>query len=390
MQTYGRFPVAFVKGEGGRLYDADGRSYLDFTSGIAVTSLGHNHPNVTRAITEQAANLLHTSNLYHIPLQEQVAAKLSALSGLDRAFFCNSGAEANEAAIKLARKYSTEKYGAHKHEILTLQESFHGRTLATLTATPRKKFQEGFAPLVPGFRYVEKDLAAIENALSDQTCAILVETVQGEGGVLPLGNEFLQGLRALCDEKGILLLIDEVQTGIGRTGTMFAFEQAGILPDIVSLAKALGNGVPVGAILAKEHVASAFTPGTHGSTFGGNPLSMAAANAVLDTIAEEGVLENVKKMGSYLEARLEELVAAHDFIVSQRGHGLIRGLLLDRPAAPFVNKCLEHGLLILTAGEMTLRFLPPLNVTAQDIDEMIELLQKTLTEMANEIPQVTA
>ncbi|MCX7572026.1 aspartate aminotransferase family protein [Tumebacillus sp. DT12] len=380
MQTYGRFPVAFVKGEGIHLYDADGRAYLDFTSGIAVTSLGHAHPNVTRAIAEQAATLLHTSNLYEIPLQEQVAGKLTALSGLDRAFFCNSGAEANEAAIKLARKYSTETYGSHKYEILTLHESFHGRTMATLTATPRPKFQEGYAPLMPGFRYVEKDLDAIKAALSDQTCAILVETVQGEGGVLPLGREFLQGLRALCDEKGILLLIDEVQTGIGRTGTLFAFEQAGILPDIVSLAKALGNGVPVGAILAKEHVAAAFTPGTHGSTFGGNPLAMAAANAVLDTIAEEGLLEHVQQMAAYLESRLDELVAAHDFILSQRGHGLIRGLLFDRPAGPLVSKCLEYGLLVLTAGEKTLRFLPPLTVTEADIDLMMQLLQEALAD----------
>jgi acetylornithine/N-succinyldiaminopimelate aminotransferase len=380
MQNYGRFPFAFSHGKGGRLYDTEGREYLDFVCGIAVTSLGHAHPKVTKAIQEQAENLLHCSNLYQIPLQEQVASKLARLSGLDRAFFCNSGAEANEAAIKLARKHAKEKYGAHKYEILTLTDSFHGRTLATVTATARAKFQHGFEPLLPGFRYVGKDLAEIEAAIGEATCAILVEPVQGEGGVLPLGKEFLQGLRKLCDEKGLLLIFDEVQTGIGRTGTLFAYQGVEVLPDIVSLAKALGNGVPVGAILAKEEVASAFTPGTHGSTFGGNPLVMAAALATLEAIEEEGLLQNTMERGAELAGRLQKLTESYAGLLEVRGQGLLLGVVCDKPVGALVSKCLENGLLVLSAGETTLRLLPPLTVTSQDIHLALSILEKALEE----------
>lgn len=378
MSNYGKQPVTFVKGAGTRLYDEAGREYIDFGSGIAVTNLGHAHPKVTAAIQEQAATLLHVSNLFRTKGAEEVAAKLAALTGLDRVFFCNSGAEANEAAIKLARKHSKEKYGAHKYEILTLTESFHGRTLATVTATARPKFQAGFEPLMPGFRYVDKDLEAVAAAISEATCAILVEPVQGEGGVLPLEPSFLQGLRALCDEKGLLLLFDEVQTGIGRTGTMFAFEQSGIVPDIVSLAKGLGNGAPVGAIVAREEVATAFTPGTHGTTFGGNPLVMAAAQATLTAIEEENLLANAKQRGEELACQLERLVEKFDFITTTRGLGLLRALVLDRPAAPIVSRCLERGLVLLVAGEHAVRFAPPLIVTSQDIHEALSILEDVL------------
>lgn len=388
MSNYGRLPIAFVKGEGTHLYDEAGRQYLDFTSGIAVANLGHCHPKVTKAIQEQAATLVHTSNLFQMPGQEAVAAKLCQLSGLDKVFFCNSGAEANEAAIKLARKHSKEVHGEHKFEILTLEDAFHGRTLATVSATPRLKFQEGFAPLVPGFRYVRKDLAQIEAAIEPHTCAILLEPVQGEGGVLPFTPEFLQGVRKLCDEHGLLMILDEVQTGIGRTGTMFAFEQAGIKPDILTLAKALGNGIPVGATLATEQVASAFTPGTHGSTFGGTPLVMAAALATLTTIEEEGLLQHATVMGQELTQRLEGLVERYDGLIEVRGMGLLRGVLLDRPVAPLVNKCIELGLLVLNAGEKTLRLLPPLNVTSQDIHLAMKILEQALVEVME--PTVTA
>ncbi|MBL0389171.1 aspartate aminotransferase family protein [Tumebacillus sp. ITR2] len=385
MSNYGRYPIAFERGAGTRLYDEAGNEYIDFTSGIAVTNLGHCHPNVTRAIQEQAATLVHTSNLFQIRKQEEVAAKLAKLSGLDQAFFCNSGAEANEAAIKLARKHSKEKYGEHKYEILTLEDAFHGRTLATVSATPRLKFQEGFAPLVPGFRYVSKDLAEIEASIGAHTCAILLEAVQGEGGVLPLSPEFLQGIRALCDQHGLLLILDEVQTGIGRTGTMFAYQQAGIQPDILTLAKALGNGIPVGATLAKADVASAFQPGTHGSTFGGTPLVMAAVLATLDTIESENLLDHATEMGVELGLRLQGLIEQYDCLLELRGLGLLRGVTLDRPVAPLVAKCQELGLLVLNAGEKTLRLLPPLNVSSQDIHLAMKILEHAVQEITETI-----
>ncbi|HEU4965001.1 MAG TPA: aspartate aminotransferase family protein [Bacilli bacterium] len=384
IQNYGRFPLTLVKGEGVRVQDDQGKTYLDFTSGIGVTGLGHAHPKVTQAVQEQAATLLHTSNLFHHPLGEQVAAKLAALSGLDQAFFCNSGAEANEAAIKLARKHSQRVHGAHKYEILTLHDSFHGRTLATVTATCRPAFHEGFHPLVPGFRYVPKNLDEIEAALSENTCAILAEPVQGEGGVMPLSVEFLQGLRALCDRHGLLLIFDEVQTGIGRTSTMFAYEQASVTPDILSLAKALGNGVPIGAMLAKGEVASAFTPGSHGTTFGGNPLVLSAAWATLNAIEEEGLIANAAEKSAELEAELQRLVDTYPHVLEQRGLGLMRGLLLDRPVALLVNRCIERGLLVLNAGANVIRLLPPLILTSAHIEEAVAILETVLQESLQE------
>lgn len=383
MNTYNRFPLTLTRGEGVLVFDENGNRYLDFTSGIGVTSLGHAHPKVTAAVQHQAATLLHTSNLYHHPLQEQVAALLSEKSGLAKAFFCNSGAEANEAAIKLARKHSQQTYGPHKHEILTLHDSFHGRTLATVTATCRPAFQDGFHPLMPGFRYVPKDLAAIEQAITPNTCAILLEPIQGEGGVMPLPADFLQGIRTLCDAHGLLLLLDEVQTGIGRTGTLFAYQQLGITPDILTLAKALGNGVPIGAILAPDHIATSFTPGSHGTTFGGNPLSLSAAFATLTTIYDDDLLTHAQHMATELTTQLHHLQATHPAILETRGKGLMQGLLLDLPAAPLVQACLEKGLLLLTAGPNVIRLLPPLITTKHDIHTAMSILHDILQNQAH-------
>lgn len=378
MNNYARIPLSFVKGEGVYLYDQQGNQYLDFTSGIAVNNLGHCPTRVTQAIQQQAETLVHTSNLFAVPLQSAAAEKLCQLSQLDQVFFCNSGAEANEAAIKLARKYSKHKYGEDKYEIITLQDAFHGRTLGALSATPRAKFQEGFAPLVAGFKYVAKDLTQIEAALSKHTCAIMLEPIQGEGGVLALGQDFLRGVRQLCDKYGLLLIIDEVQTGIGRTGTMFAYQQMGVKPDILTLAKALGNGVPVGATLATAEVATAFSAGTHGSTFGGTPLVMSAVLAVLSSIEQDNILENVKVRSQELDVALTDLIQRYDSLVELTGTGLLKGVKLNQPVARLVTLCREQGLLVLGAGETTLRLLPPLIISSQHIKQAMTKLEKAL------------
>lgn len=382
--TYSRLPVSFVRGQGARLYDADGREYIDFASGIGVTNLGHAHPQVTAALQQQAAQLMHCSNLYEIPIQSQVAAKLAAVSGLAKTFFCNSGAEANEAAIKTARRYAQLTYGPQKHEILVLEDAFHGRTMGALAATPRAKFQDGFAPLLPGFVTVPKRLDAVAAAITPATCAILVEPVQGEGGVLPLPTAFLQGLRTLCDQHSLLLIFDEVQTGIGRTGTLFAFEQSAVRPDLLTLAKGLGNGVPVGALLATEATAAVMTPGTHGSTFGGNPLAMAAALATLTAIEEENLLAHAQTCAAELTAALETLAARHPHITGVRGLGLMQALVFDRPIGPLVQTCLDYGLLVLSAGETALRLLPPLVITSADIALAIQILEQAIAEIWQE------
>jgi len=382
--TYSRLPVSFVRGQGARLYDADGREYIDFASGIGVTNLGHAHPQVTAALQQQAAQLMHCSNLYEIPIQSQVAAKLAAVSGLAKTFFCNSGAEANEAAIKTARRYAQLTYGPQKHEILVLEDAFHGRTMGALAATPRAKFQDGFAPLLPGFVTVPKQLDAVAAAITPATCAILVEPVQGEGGVLPLPTAFLQGLRTLCDQHSLLLIFDEVQTGIGRTGTLFAFEQSAVRPDLLTLAKGLGNGVPVGALLATEATAAVMTPGTHGSTFGGNPLAMAAALATLTAIEEENLLAHAQTCAAELTAALETLAARHPHITGVRGLGLMQALVFDRPIGPLVQTCLDYGLLVLSAGETALRLLPPLVITTADIALAIQILEQAIAEIWQE------
>ena len=382
MPTYARYPLTLTGGSGCRVRDDAGREYLDFISGIAVNTLGHAHPRLAEALCRQAGSMLHCSNLFHIPQQQQLAARLAALSGLHRAFFCNSGAEANEAAIKLARKYFYDRDQPRRH-IITATQSFHGRTINTLTATGQDKVKVGFDPLPPGFSHVPlNDIEALRAAVNHSTAAILLEPLQGEGGVNTAHAAYLGQVRELCDEHGILLLLDEVQTGIGRCGTMFAFEQAGIRPDILTLAKGLGGGVPIGAMLADEAVAASFSPGTHGSTFGGNPLSCTAALTVLDVIEEENLLANCRERGAQLAAGLEALGKNYPLIREVRGAGLLVGAALDESAdtmaGDIITACRAAGLLILPAGPRVLRFLPPLNVTADEVDEALTKLAMAL------------
>ena len=330
MHTYKRFPVVIVKGLGQKVWDVNGKEYLDFAAGIAVCNLGHSHPHVIAAVKEQLEKLTHISNLYYIEPQAQLAHLLVENSFADKVFFCNSGAEANEAAIKLARKYAHENLGGDKFELITMKDSFHGRTMATITATGQEKFQFGFTPLLEGFTYVPfNDLQALEAAISEKTCGIMVEPIQGEGGVNIPDAQYLSSVREICDRHGILLIVDEVQTGIGRTGKLFAYEHSGIKPDIMTLAKALGNGFPVGAMMATDKIAQAFTPGNHASTFGGNPLAMAAAKATLKTILQEGVLENCQKVGAYFLSQLKKLQQKHKIINEVRGKGLMLAAVLN-------------------------------------------------------------
>ena len=379
MNTYTRLPVVLVRGEGVRVWDSDGREYLDFLSGIAVCSLGHSHPRVVEAIRRQAGILTHVSNIYHIEPQIDLARMLVERSFADKVFFCNSGAEANEAAIKLARKYGSEKGGGNRHEIIAMKDSFHGRTLTTVTATGQEKFQRGFEPLPGGFRHVPfNDLAAVEEVLSDRTCAVMVEPIQGEGGINIPSTGYLKGLRKLCDEREILLIFDEVQTGMGRTGDLFAYEQSGVSPDVMTLAKALGNGFPLGAMLARDETASALGPGSHASTFGGNPLAMAAGIAVMETIFQDGILDNCRNMGAYFLERLEDMKKRHALIRVIRARGLMIGVELSLEGGDIVRECLKKGLLINCTCGNVLRFVPPLIVTRDDIDKAIEILDEVM------------
>ena len=380
MSTYKRYPLVLTRGLGIHVWDSEGRCYLDLVGGIAVCALGHAHPRVVAAIQAQVEKLSHVSNLYHIAPQILLARLLVENSPFDKAFFCNSGAEANEAAIKLARKYASEQMGG-RYELITMQDSFHGRTLATVTATAQQKFHVGFSPLPEGFRYVPyNDLPALEAAVTEKTCGVLVEPIQGESGVVIPAPGYLPGIRRICDEMGLLMIADEVQTGIGRTGTLFACEQEEVIPDMITLAKALGNGFPIGALLAKEKIAAAFVPGSHGSTFGGNPLACAAALATLETILEEGILENCRKVGAYFLSRLGELKEKHPRIREVRGRGLILAVELAVSGAEFVLKCMEKGLLINCANGNVLRFVPPLILTRQDVDRAIGILDGVLEE----------
>ncbi|NWF38986.1 acetylornithine transaminase [Mariprofundus sp. NF] len=378
MNTYARFPLTLVRGQGSRVWDDADNCYLDFISGIAVDTLGHAHPKMTQALSTQAATLLHCSNLFNIPKQQQLAEKLCADSGLDAAFFCNSGAEANEAAIKLARKYFYDQ-GSARRTVITATQSFHGRLLSTLTATGQDKVKVGFDPLPPGFIHVPlNDLDALKAVISRQSAAILLEPLQGEGGVNIANAAYLQGVRKLCDEHGMLLMLDEVQTGIGRCGTMFAFEQAGVKPDILTLAKGLGGGVPIGAMLATDAVAASFGPGTHGSTFGGNPLSCTAALTVLEVIENESLLENVKARGAQLMQGLKAMQARFPVIKEVRGQGLLIGAELSIEAGPLIAEARESGLLVLSAGPNVLRLLPPLNVSEAEVDEALVTLASVM------------
>ncbi|MCL2670075.1 MAG: acetylornithine transaminase [Syntrophaceae bacterium] len=378
MSTYKPSPVCLTRGLGVHVWDKEGKSYLDLVAGVAVCALGHSHPRVVEAVQRQAETLTHTSNLYYIENQILLAKLLVEHSPLDKVFFCNSGAEANEGAIKLARRYAYEKMGG-RYELITMHGCFHGRTLATVTATAQEKFHKGFAPLPEGFRYVPyNDLAALEAAITEKTCGVLVEPIQGEAGVVIPDTGYLKGIRQLCDEKGLLMLLDEVQTGMGRTGTFLACEQEEVAPDIVTLAKALGNGLPIGALLAKEEVAQAFVPGSHGSTFGGNPLVTAAALAAVQALLGEGLLENCQRVGDYFLARLGELKEKNERIREVRGRGLIIAAELTCPGAEVVERCLERGLLINCTNGNVLRFVPPLILTREDVDKAVTILADVL------------
>jgi len=381
METYNRFPVVPVRGEGMTIYDCDGKAYLDFLGGIAVCGLGHSHPEVVAAIREQASSLTHVSNLYHIPQQIEVARLLVENSFAQKVFFCNSGAEANEGAIKLARKYGHEQLRG-RDEIITMKNSFHGRTLATVTATGQEKFQKGFEPLPEGFVYVPfADIEALREAITDRTCAIMLEPIQAEGGVIVPYHGYLKDVRALCDEKNILMILDEVQVGMGRTGKLFAHEYENITPDMMTLAKALGNGFPVGALLATERIAAAFVPGSHASTFGGNPLGMSAARATLHVLLGDGFMDHVTQLGVYMKQRLEELRGNHQCIKNVRGCGLILGMEMDMEVGDIINRCIEEGFLVGSAGTHVLRFLPPLVVEKSHVDQLVGTLDYILGDI---------
>jgi predicted acetylornithine/succinylornithine family transaminase len=380
MPTYRRFPVVITRGLGVHLWDSEGRSYLDLVGGIAVCALGHSHPRVVMAIKEQVENLTHISNYYHIAPQILLAALLVENSPLDKVFFCNSGAEANEAAIKLARRYASEHMPG-RNEFITMRNSFHGRTLATVTATGQENLQVGYSPLPAGFNYVPyNDLPALAAAITDKTCGVLVEPVQGEGGVVIPAFGYLQGIRRICDEHGILMIADEIQTGMGRTGMLFACDYEDVVPDLITIAKALGNGFPIGALLAREHIAAAFVPGSHGSTFGGNPLACAAALAAVQTILEEGIIDNSRAVGGYFLSRLSSLQQKYPVIREVRGKGLMIGVEMTTPCRPLVLKCMEKGLLINCTNENILRFVPPLILARHDVDKAVQILDEALGE----------
>ncbi|AET66006.1 acetylornithine/succinylornithine aminotransferase [Desulfosporosinus orientis DSM 765] len=377
MNTYGRLPMTIVKGAGPLVWDADGKQYLDFVTGLAVNSLGHSHPAIVHAIQEQAKEILHTSNIYWIPNQVALAERLVEHSFADKVFFCNSGAEANEAAFKLARKYAKKHFGSHKYEVVSLENSFHGRTLVTLTLTGQTKYQDGFDPLPNGFTYAAiNDIEGLRAKVGNNTAAVFIEPIQGEGGVIPASDEFLREARALCDQYGALLIFDEVQCGVGRTGKLFAYEWSGVVPDIMTLAKALGGGVPIGAMLATDKVAQAFQPGDHASTFGGNPLATGAGCAVLDVMLTEGFFEDVRERAAYFQAGLEQLAQRYQTGGTVRGKGFIVGLPVSKLGPEIVQACLEKGLLINCVGGKILRFLPPLIVQKPEIDHALQILDE--------------
>lgn len=377
MKTYNRFPLTFVKGEGMYVYDENGKEYLDFVAGIAVNSLGHNHPKLVEAIAKQSSEIIHISNLYYSEPQVKLAQKLVENGSLDKVFFCNSGAESIEAALKLARKYGSK---TGRQEIVTMYHSFHGRTFGAVTATGQGHYHEGFGDMLPHIKYADyNNFESVKAAVNENTVAILMEPVQGEGGIIPANKEFLQKVRALCDEKDILLMFDEVQCGVGRLGTLFAYQAYGVVPDVMSTAKGIAGGIPCGIMMAKADVAESFKPGDHASTFGGNPLAAAAGCVVVDELLG-GVLDNVKSMGKYLEEKLDAIVSKYDFIKERRGIGLMQGIELDRPVADYVAKSISNGLLLVNAGKNVIRFVPSLIVSKEDIDKAIEILDKSLDE----------
>ena len=385
MNTYSRMPLVFEKGRGAYLWDFDGKKYLDFVSGLAVNNLGHCHPKVVETIKRESEKLIHVSNLYFIASQALLGKKLVESSLVEgRAFFCNSGAEANEAAIKLVRKYSKEKFKRDdRYEIITMEKSFHGRTITTITATGQEKFRKGFEPLTQGFKYAPyNNIEALKKVITDKTCAIMLEPIQGEGGVNVPDKKYLEEVRKLCDERELVLILDEVQTGMGRTGKLFAYEHSGIKPDIFTLAKGLGGGIPIGAMIAKDEVAEFFTPGSHASTFGGNPFVCSVALTVLEVIEKDGILKNCEEMGEYLAKKLNGLAKEFKFIKEVRGKGLLIGMELGRDGKDIVESCKEKGLLINCTMNNILRFLPPLIISKNEVDEAVEVLKKALGEVS--------
>jgi len=378
IQLYGRQPLALDRGQGCVVWDADGKRYLDFFAGVAVNNLGHCHPAVVEALRQQAGRLLHVSNHYHTAIEGELAELLTTASFAERAFLCNSGAEANEAALKLARRWGS-MHGGGRFEILATHGSFHGRTFATVTATGQEKYHQGLLPLLPGIRLVPyDDIDAMAAAVGPETIAILVEPIQGEGGVVVPRAGYLRGLRELCDGAELLLILDEIQTAFGRTGRLFAHEHAGIVPDVMTLAKALGGGVPIGAMCTTDRIAAAFTPGSHGTTFGGNPLACAAAVAAVRALAEPALLEHARTMGTHLQRGLERLAQRHPSIQQVRGLGLMWGLVLDKSGADVVRRCLDAGLLINCTAERVLRLTPPLIVTRVELDDALGILDRAL------------
>ena len=380
LHTYNRFPVVLEKGEGVYLYDTEGKKYLDFAAGIAVFALGYHYPGLDEVMKEQIDKLVHTSNYFYSVSLAGAAEKLTKISEMDKVFFTNSGAEAIEGAVKAARKYAYEKDGCTDHEIIAMNHSFHGRSMGALSVTGNPHYQEAFKPLIGGIKFADfNDLESVNEQITEKTCAIILEPVQGEGGIYPATKEFMEGIYAICQEKDILLILDEIQCGMGRTGSMFAWQQYGVKPDIMTCAKALGCGVPVGAFLLNEKTASgSLAAGDHGSTYGGNPFVCAAVSKVLDLFAENRIVEHVNEITPYLEKKLDELIKKHDFLTARRGKGLMQGLIVEgRSVGEIVKKGLENGLIVISAGSNVLRMVPPLVITEEHVDEMIEKLEKS-------------
>ena len=380
LHTYNRFPVVFEKGQGCYLYDSEGKEYLDFAAGIAVNSLGYHYPGYDEALKDQIDKLMHISNLYYNEPIIDAGAKLVKASKMSKAFFTNSGTEAIEGALKAAKKYAYVRDGHADHEIIAMNHSFHGRSIGALSVTGNKHYQEPFEPLMPGVKFAEyNNLESVKELVTDKTCAVIMETVQGEGGIYPADPAFIEGVRRLCDEKDILLILDEIQCGMGRTGEMFAWQNYGVKPDIMTCAKALGCGVPVGAFFLTQRVADkSLAPGDHGTTYGGNPFVGAAVSAVFDQFKACDILGHVKEVAPYLEQKLDELVEKYDFLITRRGKGLMQGVVCKLPVGKVAAAALEQGLIVITAGADVLRFVPPLVIEKQHVDEMIEKLEKAL------------
>ena len=379
VHTYNRYKIVMDKAKGVYIYDADGKKYLDFASGIGVASLGYGNKKYTDAIKSQIDKIMHTSNLFYNEPAVLAAEKLVKASGLEKAFFTNSGAEAIEGALKMAKRYAYDRDGKSDHEIIAMGHSFHGRTMGALALTGNEHYQKPFGPMISGIKFAEyNDLDSVKALVNDKTCAIILEPVQGEGGIYPADKEFIEGIRKICDEKDILMICDEVQCGMGRTGKMFAFQNYNVKPDIIASAKALGCGVPVGAFVAGKKCCNSLVPGDHGTTYGGNPLVTSAVNAVFDIYEEENILENVKNVGAYLEEKLDELANENENIVLRRGKGLMQGLVLKTPVGDTINKAIEKGLLVISAAGNVLRLLPPLIITKENVDEMINILKECI------------